>query len=149
MIYGQAGVPTKGWMIDEVINRGKGLEEACQCCEQRQVRYAHRITHPDYPEPFLVGCICAEALVQNYNGTAAQNAVVNRSKRRKNLLAKLKTASHPQLNGDSVKVVETGPSIFRSSVVRWGHYAITTPFESGPCLSRDLALMAVVEWAIP
>lgn len=149
MIHGQAGVPTKGWIVEEVIDRGKHSQELCECCNKRWVRFAHRITHPNHPEVFEVGCVCAEALVESYNGKVAQTLVANRSKRREKLLAKM-DPDFPKIKNDTVSVSERN-GIFRVTVSRydWRNGVIRTLFEGGPYLSRDRALIAAVEWAEP
>jgi hypothetical protein len=37
-------------------------------CEVQEIRYQHAMTHPDYPETLLVGCICAEHMSEDYVG---------------------------------------------------------------------------------
>jgi hypothetical protein len=35
-------------------------------CESVEIRYAHFMSHPDYPKTLKVGCVCAENMEQDY-----------------------------------------------------------------------------------
>ena len=63
--WSDPGVPHRGWRcigvdeLDELTN--------CQMCESAEIRFAHRMRHPDYPEELVVGCHCAEHMEEDYS----------------------------------------------------------------------------------
>ncbi|SAK81656.1 hypothetical protein AWB75_05137 [Caballeronia catudaia] len=61
----------------------------CEMCESSAVRYAHRMTHPEYPQVLTVGCVCAGHM----EGDRAQadhrdNQMRNRASSRKRWLGR-------------------------------------------------------------
>ena len=61
----QPGVPHKGWSCDAVIDLGDE-RMTCEMCESAEIRYVHRMSHPEYPSSFGVGFVCAENMAQAY-----------------------------------------------------------------------------------
>lgn len=51
--WAQQGVPHKGWENTGVYDVGAD-RMTCEMCEAREIRYAHHMTHPAYPNE-LVG----------------------------------------------------------------------------------------------
>ena len=63
--WSQPDVPHKGW----ACVGSEDLEEPsqlCEMCESVEIRYAHFMQHPDYPESLTVGCVCAEHMEGDY-----------------------------------------------------------------------------------
>lgn len=66
-------IPHKGWTLQDVIDvreDGQSVEETnyetCMMCNNERIRYVHIVTHPEVAEDFLVGCICAEKMTNDY-----------------------------------------------------------------------------------
>jgi hypothetical protein len=56
--WSQPGVPHKGWScigIDDL----RCTSSLCEMCETQEIRYVHRMKHPEYPEVLDCGCVCA------------------------------------------------------------------------------------------
>ena len=56
--------PHTGWEWAGVVDscqRGLSQEEypSCEYCDQLRIRYVHTLTHPNFPNPVAVGCVCA------------------------------------------------------------------------------------------
>jgi hypothetical protein len=65
----QAGVPKKGWTCVGYHDLGeddKDVRPICQMCEHRQIRYVHRMSHPEYPDVLECGMHCAGHMEQDY-----------------------------------------------------------------------------------
>lgn len=64
----QPGVPHRGWTCTDVVDLfDDGDDDAtCEMCETARIRYAHTMSHPNYPETLAVGCICAERMEEDY-----------------------------------------------------------------------------------
>ena len=66
----EPGFPHKGWVWqgveDSALHCSSEDYPSCVFCDQRKIRYVHRLEHPAYPEPIDVGCVCAEILTKDY-----------------------------------------------------------------------------------
>jgi hypothetical protein len=56
-----------------------GVEELdeldiCQMCGSAEIRYAHHMSHPNYPTELIVGCHCAEHMEEDYVAPRAREA---------------------------------------------------------------------------
>jgi hypothetical protein len=59
--WSEPGVPHKGWEcigVEDAKEDG-GDMETCGMCLTAEIRYIHRMQHPEFPEILEVGCICA------------------------------------------------------------------------------------------
>jgi hypothetical protein len=56
--WSEPGVPHKDWRCVDIEDLGKP-SGTCEMCETATIRYAHVMTHDDYPETLDCGCICA------------------------------------------------------------------------------------------
>jgi|WetSurMetagenome_2_1015567.scaffolds.fasta_scaffold301272_1 hypothetical protein len=72
-LWDQNNIPHSGWTLVEVEDlRGFGESEeetsygVCEMCGQEKIRFAHHMTHPDVNRNFIVGCICAEKMSNDY-----------------------------------------------------------------------------------
>lgn len=102
------GVPHKGWTCVNIDD----LEEPshlCEMCEAQEVRYVHTMTHPDYPQPLQVGCVCAGNMEQNIElARQRESQFKNKQKRRIKWLEREWLISHkgnPFLNVDNFHIV--------------------------------------------
>jgi hypothetical protein len=59
-----AGVPHKGWICVDIDDLGEP-SALCEMCEVKQIRYVHRMEHPDYPISLGCGCFCAGHMEQD------------------------------------------------------------------------------------
>ena len=59
--WSESGVPHKGWSCVGFEDLGKP-STICEMCGHQEIRYVHRMRHPDYPEALDVGCVCAEKM---------------------------------------------------------------------------------------
>jgi hypothetical protein len=69
--WSEPGVPHKGWTCVDVDDNGCEPDDEwtiCEMCEVVEIRWVHRMTHPDYPDELGVGCICAEHMEDDYVG---------------------------------------------------------------------------------
>ena len=84
----QPGVPHKGWTCVNV----EDLEEpsaTCGMCERTEIRYAHYMEHPDYPDTLVCGCVCAGHMEEDYAGAQRRETVLrNSATRRKRWLSR-------------------------------------------------------------
>jgi hypothetical protein len=75
------GVPHKGWnCVSDPDDLGEDTM-TCQMCEVQEIRFAHRMFHPDYPGELLVGCVCAEHMSGDYTGPRTREEAVKRRAR--------------------------------------------------------------------
>jgi hypothetical protein len=75
----QRGVPHKGWQCEEVVD----LDDAIGRCDfcGTELRYEHRLTHPEWPDEMTAGCICAGALTGDYKQAKQMDAAARRASR--------------------------------------------------------------------
>jgi len=66
-LWSESGVPHKGWRFLDMEDLGVP-DHTCEMCERVQVRYVHRMEHPDYARVLSVGCVCAGQMEQDYAG---------------------------------------------------------------------------------
>src|SRR5262245_50790777 len=69
----EPGVPHRGWTCVDIEDLGEP-SHTCEMCETMVVRYAHAMTHPDYPEELRVGCICAGHMEEDLIGAQRREA---------------------------------------------------------------------------
>ncbi len=62
--WSDPGVPHKGWTCTGIEDLGD-LDARCQMCESQEIRYSHRMEHPEFGV-LLCGCVCAGKLEENY-----------------------------------------------------------------------------------
>lgn len=72
-LWNQNCVPHKGWTlvgVDDLREFGESEEETsygvCEMCGQEKIRFAHHMTHPAVNRTYIVGCICAEKMSNDY-----------------------------------------------------------------------------------
>lgn len=101
-------MPHKGWRAYAIDDFGDSRID-CEMCGNREVRWVHYMTHPNYPQDLKVGCVCAENMQDNYDGKQAEKV----AKRKSNWFKKWTTDCcdgvlyhHKALRGDIVKVFE-------------------------------------------
>lgn len=90
--WSKEGLPHKGWKCIDVIDLAEHVTsgdtipyEQCEMCGNEKIRYAHVMTHPEYPNEIYVGCVCAEKMTDDYDTPRKkETAVRNRSMRRNN-----------------------------------------------------------------
>lgn len=63
--WSDAGVPHKGWTCVDIDDL-EAPNEICQMCEDKEIRFVHYMSHPDYPHTLGVGCVCAEHMESDY-----------------------------------------------------------------------------------
>ena len=88
------GIPHKGWALINVIDvreDGRSADETdyevCMMCGNEKIRYVHVLEHPDVDEEYIVGCVCAEKMTNDYyNPRQRENALRNKTNRRINWL---------------------------------------------------------------
>ncbi len=83
--WSEPGVPHRGWECVGVDDLEEDLM-TCEMCEFATIRYAHHMTHPDYPEGLAVGCICAENMQEGYAAREAERPLRNRAAARERWL---------------------------------------------------------------
>lgn len=64
-LWARSGIPHRGWTCTDIEDL-EDDREICEMCESTEIRYAHIMSHPDYPEPLRVGCICAGHMEGDY-----------------------------------------------------------------------------------
>ena len=64
--WSREGVPRRGWTCTGIEDLGSNGMITCEMCECAEIRYAHHLTHDDYPETLAVGCICAQHMEDDY-----------------------------------------------------------------------------------
>lgn len=85
--------PLEGWFCERVVDvfEDEDAEEfsTCDVCGCSQVRYEHHMTHEDYFDVVIVGCICAGIMEGDILRAKERDRLMkNRSKRRKNFIKK-------------------------------------------------------------
>jgi|UPI000687FACC hypothetical protein len=116
--WSEPGVPHKGWTWVGI----EDLEDnkvTCEMCEAREVRYAHYMCHPDYPETLLCGCICAGHMEGNLaRAEERDRRMINAARRRANWLTRSGWHSsgkgNPTIRTDGYQV-----TVFRDGS-KWG-----------------------------
>jgi hypothetical protein len=77
------GVPHKGWTCIDTDDLGSDDMKICEMCETSEIRYAHKMTHPDYKGPLVVGVVCAGHMEEDVvRAKDRERQVRNRSSRR-------------------------------------------------------------------
>ena len=80
--WSQPGVPHRGWHCVDVEDFGEP-SQLCQMCEGVDIRYVHRMQHPDYPDVLAVGCVCAEHMEEDYAGPRRREEHLRSAARRR------------------------------------------------------------------
>jgi hypothetical protein len=78
-------LPRRGWRLTDVEDLGEPGHE-CDACGTTEIRYVHRLDHPEAERSLEVGCVCAEKLTGDY---VAHRMVERALKNRAVRLAKL------------------------------------------------------------
>jgi hypothetical protein len=60
-----SGMPHKGWLCDDIRDRGPGEYIQCAWCGYEQVRFIHVMRHEAVTRRFEVGCVCAGLMEEN------------------------------------------------------------------------------------
>jgi len=88
-LWGNKGVPTKGWINVDMEDLG-APEGQCEMCGREEIRYVHVMEHPNYPDAVSAGCICAEHMASDYSAGGKpseakqrENALKNAASRRR------------------------------------------------------------------
>jgi hypothetical protein len=105
--WSQAGVPKRGWSCVGVEDLGEP-SQLCEMCESIEIRYAHYMEHPNYPEVIAVGCVCAEHLEQDYiRPQERERRLKSAARRRKNWTTrkwKVSAKGNSYLNTDGFNI---------------------------------------------
>ena len=106
--WSQEGVPHKGWECVEIEDLGS-QDATCEMCESQQIRYAHHMEHPDYPETLIVGCVCAGHMEQDLVGAKRRDKKMRaRARTRTNWLKrkwKVSQKGNPWISANGYRVV--------------------------------------------
>ena len=64
-LWNKKSIPHKGWMNVgyEILDEATHI---CDMCGKEEIRYVHTMYHPEAPEYFKVGKVCAENLTDDY-----------------------------------------------------------------------------------
>ena len=62
-----AGVPHRGWQFSGIEDLGDA-RILCEMCAKTEIRYAHLMSHNEYPHMLRTGCVCAENMCTGYSG---------------------------------------------------------------------------------
>lgn len=82
------GIPHKGWTLVDVIDFGTDYG-ICMMCGKENIRYIHILEHAEVLEQFMVGCICAEKMTDDYfYPKKRERELRNRARRRINWIKK-------------------------------------------------------------
>ena len=105
--WSQPGVPHKGWACIDIEDLGSPTH-ICEMCESQEVRFAHHMQHPDWPDVLVVGCICAGHMEGDLAGARARDTSMrNRSARRRNWLTRqwrVSAKGNPWVKADGYRV---------------------------------------------
>lgn len=107
-LWSVAGVPHRGWTVDDVEDLGRGETQRCEMCDARDIRYVHWMVHPAYPVRVAAGCDCAEHMSEGYQGERLERELVNRAKRRLNWVRRQwrpTAKGHQKLKADGILFV--------------------------------------------
>jgi hypothetical protein len=80
------GIPHRCWQVFDVEDNGAGNYESCAMCDNHRVRYIHLMKHPEYDGVLRVGCICAEKMVEGYDGRSKELELKRRNQSRERWL---------------------------------------------------------------
>lgn len=124
-------VPHKGWMHIGVDDLGEATH-TCEMCNKEEIRYVHTMYHPEAPDYFRVGCVCAENLLEDYilpkkllkdakNKSNRQKKFINEgwiqlSYNRQEKIYKYNTCSILKLTNNKVLYALNGVSVMVASV---------------------------------
>jgi hypothetical protein len=76
------GVPHKGWVCVHIEDREE-LGDVCEMCETVEIRYAHHMQHPTFPERLQCGCICAGHTVGDLTRAQSRERSMKNAARRR------------------------------------------------------------------
>ena len=87
-------LPNKNWKLINVYDvreDGQSAEntiyETCMICNNEKIRYVHVIIHEKVDNEFLVGCICAEKMTNDYiNPKKLENELKNKANKKNNFI---------------------------------------------------------------
>ncbi len=83
-----AGVPHTGWSCAGISDLDDD-RAVCEMCELAEIRYAHHMTHPGWPDSLAVGCICAGFMEQDRErAQSRERTFVNEQARRRTWLTR-------------------------------------------------------------
>lgn len=107
--WSEPGIPHKGWICNDIEDLGEP-SAICEMCRSSQLRFAHHMSHPDYEDKLVVGCICAGHMSGDYEGVRKREAAMkSRADKRKRWLTrkwKISVKNNPCLvDGDFIITV--------------------------------------------
>lgn len=105
--WGMKGVPHTGWSCVEIEDLGYP-DRICDMCESQEIRYAHYMYNPAYPDVLVVGCVCAGNMEQDSEAAKARDLQMRLrfSKRKRWLSRKWKVSNkgNPWITSDGYRV---------------------------------------------
>ncbi len=80
------GVPHQKWFCNDIGDLYPDTM-ICEMCEKQTIRFVHYMSHEDYPDVLLCGCVCAGNMEGDYTGAKRRETEFkNTIKRRENEL---------------------------------------------------------------
>ncbi|MFH2002952.1 MAG: hypothetical protein ABIK28_25015, partial [Planctomycetota bacterium] len=90
--WSQKEIPHKGWRCVDVIDLRPNDEPVelvdyaiCEMCGHERIRFVHVMEHDDVDGQLLVGCVCAEKMLEDYVGPQhRESRLKNKATRKRN-----------------------------------------------------------------
>lgn len=117
--------PKSGWRCTGVIDLGQPTLQ-CGACQGTRIRYAHRLSHVDWPDTLSAGCICAGHLTGDPAAASERDSVArSRASRRSRWLSRnwkrsAKGNDTLKIDGWYVTIFTASSGGFGASVARQG-----------------------------
>ena len=76
--WNKLNIPHKGWQLLECVDTLEPIHQ-CDMCDKENIRYTHKMYHPELPEYLWVGCVCAGHMTDDYTAKLAEKKTRNRT----------------------------------------------------------------------
>lgn len=76
--WNKPDVPHKGWQLIDCIDTEEAINQ-CDMCDKENIRYIHKMYHPELPDYLWVGCVCAGHMTDAYTAEMAEKKTRSRT----------------------------------------------------------------------
>lgn len=83
--WNKQGLPHKGWIHLGVTDM-ENAEYRCQMCDKEEIRFLHKMYHPELPDYYEVGCVCAGHMTDPYQALEQEKIIRKKSMSKKRFM---------------------------------------------------------------
>jgi hypothetical protein len=145
--WNKQDIPHKGWMLIDCIDT-KVADNICDMCDKENIRYVHKMYHPEEPEYLNVGCICAGHMTSPYVAEEAERKTRNKTMHKKKWMTdgwNIKPIDNNTNNNNTYQYKSIRKSPCKGP---WGVYELSDGWHYNVVYSHSIESFATKELAL-